>query len=559
MQTLPNIDININVGNSLISRLDFKVGQEVNIGKQLDIDSRRNIVKKYKESVKKYIVENDKNEKNKIKEIINDFNEFYIHPKVQKSLFEDLDKEKELERDLYENSLEWALQYPEIINEKNEFLGFDCIIGNPPYIQLQSMGDESMKLQKMNYEVYTKTGDIYCLFFELAKKLVKKDGIIAYITSNKWMRAGYGENLRKFLNNMLNPILLVDFGGIKIFDEATVDTNILILENSKNNKNTFACNVKENCINNLEDYIEHNKKIVQFDDNKTWVIISDIERSIKEKIEQYGTKLSEWDISINYGIKTGYNEAFIIDEETKNKLICEDPKSAEIIRPILRGRDIKRYSYDFQNLWLIYIPWHFPLQSDKTIKGASKIAEKEFMNKYPAIYNHLLARKEQLKNRNKSETGIRYEWYALQRYGSEYSDDFYKQKIVYPETTQGAYFCLDENQYFIDKTCFMITGDNLKFLLGNLSSSLFEFAYKHIYSSIELGKSAYQYNKHAFVLLPIINPSFVSLNDKKNIENLVELLLESNKKDKYLMDLDNLIYKLYNISNEEIEFINSHK
>ena len=147
----------------------------------------------------------------------------------------------------------------------------------------------------------------------------------------------------------------------------------------------------------------------------------------------------------------------------------------------------------------------------------------------------------------------------MQRYGSEYSDDFYKQKIVYPETTQGAYFCLDENQYFIDKTCFMITGDNLKFLLGNLSSSLFEFAYKHIYSSIELGKSAYQYNKHALVLLPIINPSFVSLNDKKNIENLVELLLESNKKDKYLMDLDNLIYKLYNISNEEIEFINSHK
>lgn len=120
MQTLPNIDININVGNSLISRLDFKVGQEVNIGKQLDIDSRRNIVKKYKESVKKYILENDKNEKNKIKEIINDFNEFYIHPKVQGSLFEDIDKERKLERKLYENSLEWALQYPEIINEKNE-------------------------------------------------------------------------------------------------------------------------------------------------------------------------------------------------------------------------------------------------------------------------------------------------------------------------------------------------------------------------------------------------------------------------------------------------------
>ena len=199
------------------------------------------------------------------------------------------------------------------------------------------------------------------------------------------------------------------------------------------------------------------------------------------------------------------------------------------------------------------------MQSDNTIKGASEIAEKEFEKKYPAIYNHLLTKKEQLKNRNKSETGIRYEWYALQRYGSEYSDDFYKQKIIYPETTQGAYFYLDENQYFIDKTCFMITGNNLKFLLGNLSSSLFEFAYKHIYSSIELGKSAYQYNKHALILLPIANPTHISLDDKENIDKLVELLLKSNEKEKYLIALDKEIYKLYNISKEEIEFIDSHK
>ena len=560
MQTLPNIDININVGNSLISRLDFKVGQEINIGKQLDIDSRRNIVKKYKESVKKYIRENDKSEKNKIKEIINDFNEFYIHPKVQSSFFEELDKEKELERSLYENSLEWALQYPEIINERNEFLGFDCIIGNPPYIQLQSMGDESTKLQKMNYEVYTKTGDIYCLFFELAKKLAKKDGIIAYITSNKWMRAGYGENLRKYLNNMLNPILLIDFGGIKIFDEATVDTNVLVLENSQNTKKTFACNAKENCINNLEDYIEHNKKIVQFDNNKTWVIISDIERSIKEKIEKYGTKLSEWDISINYGIKTGYNEAFIIDEETKNKLISEDPKSAEIIRPILRGRDIKRYAFSFQDLYLIDIPCGFTNKN----KSRDKSAEEWIKSQYTSIYNFLVTKENELSlTRTKKSKGLYKRddqgdyWWELR--SCNYMDDFYKQKIIYPETTQGAYFYLDENQYFIDKTCFMITGNNLKFLLGNLSSSLFEFAYKHIYSSIELGKSAYQYNKHALILLPIINPTYVSLNDKKNIENLVELLLESNEKERYIMDLDNSIYKLYNISKEEIEFINNHK
>jgi len=197
-------------------------------------------------------------------------------------------------------------------------------------------------------------------------------------------------------------------------------------------------------------------------------------------------------------------------------------------------------------------------------KDINENAEEWIKSQYESIYKFLIKKENELVlTRSKKSKGLYKRddqgdyWWELR--SCNYMDDFYKQKIVYPETTQGAYFCLDENQYFIDKTCFMITGDNLKFLLGNLSSSLFEFAYKHIYSSIELGKSAYQYNKHAFVLLPIINPSFVSLNDKKNIENLVELLLESNKKDKYLMDLDNLIYKLYNISNEEIEFINSHK
>ena len=197
-------------------------------------------------------------------------------------------------------------------------------------------------------------------------------------------------------------------------------------------------------------------------------------------------------------------------------------------------------------------------------KDINENAEEWIKSQYESIYKFLIKKENELVlTRSKKSKGLYKRddqgdyWWELR--SCNYMDDFYKQKIVYPETTQGAYFCLDENQYFIDKTCFMITGDNLKFLLGNLSSSLFEFAYKHIYSSIELGKSAYQYNKHALVLLPIINPSFVSLNDKKNIENLVELLLESNKKDKYLMDLDNLIYKLYNISNEEIEFINSHK
>ena len=552
MQTLPNIDININVGNSLISRIDFNVGQEINIGKQLDIDSRRNIIKKYKESVKKYILENDKQEKHKIKEIINDFNEFYIHPRVQRSFFEELDKEKELERNLYENSLEWALQYPEIINEKNEFLGFDCVIGNPPYIQLQSMGKESIKLQKMNYEVYTKTGDIYCLFFELAKKLVKKEGIVAYITSNKWMRAGYGENLRRFINKNFNPILLIDFGGIKIFDEATVDTDILMLENSQNDGTTIACNVKENCINNLEDYIEHNKKLVHFDDNETWVIISDIEKSIKKKIEEKGTKLSEWDISINYGIKTGYNEAFIINEETKNRLIKEDPKSAEIIRPILRGRDIKRYTFNFQHLYLIDIPCGFTNMN----KDTNQEAEEWIKSQYYSIYKFLVNREYELSlTRPKKSKGLYKRddqgdyWWELR--SCNYMDDFYKQKLVWTPVNSEYRFCIVPEKYFINNSLFMITGQQLELLCAFLNSKLFR-----AYFELLLSNGNYAYGSRDFFKdVPIVKESIYS---NSLISMVKEIYTEKVNLEDITSKIDSIIYKIYDLSESEKEYIENN-
>ncbi|MGV4528432.1 Eco57I restriction-modification methylase domain-containing protein, partial [Ornithobacterium rhinotracheale] len=174
------------------------------------------------------------------------------------------------------------------------------------------------------------------------------------------------------------------------------------------------------------DYFNQKASICNFS-SESWIILSEIEKSIKEKIEAIGTPLKDWDINIYRGILTGYNEAFIINGERKDELIAQDPKSAEIIRPLLRGRDIKRYSYEFADLYLLFIPWHFPLHEDTTIKGASLKAEKEFEKQYPAVYNHLLKYKDRLCKRNKAETGIRYEWYALQRWGANYWEDFYKQ------------------------------------------------------------------------------------------------------------------------------------
>ena len=166
--------------------------------------------------------------------------------------------------------------------------------------------------------------------------------------------------------------------------------------------------------------------LCDFSTSESWVILSPIEQSIKRKIEAVGTPLKDWDINIYRGVLTGCNEAFIITTEKRNEILAncqteeERARTSNIIRPIIRGRDIKRYGYEWAGLWLIYIPWHFPYQFDESIQGASEKAESAFKEQYATVYAHLLQYKEQLSSRNKAETGIRYEWYAMQRWGAKY-------------------------------------------------------------------------------------------------------------------------------------------
>ena len=308
--------------------------------------------------------------------------------------------------------------------------GFDIVIGNPPYIQLQNNGGELAQLYApCNYKTYARTGDIYCLFYERGYQLLKPNGHLCYITSNKWMRAGYGEKTREFFANNTNPMLLIDFAGVKIFESATVDTNILLFAKAANEHKTLcAVTNKQNkdSVKNLSVFVQQSGSVCEFSNSDSWVILSPIEQSIKRKIEAVGTPLKDWDINIYRGVLTGYNEAFIISTEKRDEILAncqtedERTRTAELIRPILRGRDIKRYGYNWANLWLIYIPWHFPLQFDESITGASEKAEIAFQEQYPAVYQHMLKYKEPLSKRNKAETGIRYEWYAMQRWGAKY-------------------------------------------------------------------------------------------------------------------------------------------
>ena len=523
METLPNIDINIKVGNSLMSKINFVIGKKA----QTDKDTGK-IINKYKELVQKYKSVSDKSEKKLLLKELRDTKDQVHGLYEQISFFTETDS-------TFDSAFEWAFEFPEILDEKGKFIGFDVVIGNPPYIQLQSMHEEADKLKKMDYRTYARTGDIYCLFYELAYKLLKKDGILAFITSNKWMKAGYGEALRNFLATQTDPMQLIDFAGEKIFDSATVDVNILMYQKRKNQNKTAACIIKDSgWRNNLSGYFHQNSMENRFDNSASWIILSPIEQSIKRKIESIGVPLKDWDISINYGIKTGFNEAFIIDGKKKDELIAADPKSAEIIRPILRGRDIKRYGYDFADLWLINT--HNGIKE----QGIPPID----VNKYPAIKAHLDQYYDIISKRyDKGDTP-----YNLRN--CIYTDDFSKQKIIWGEISDKPKFALDKKgEYSIVNTVFMMTGENLSYLITFLNSKLSEYYFSQIATTTGVG--TVRWLKYKIELLPI--PPVNCIN--KTIVDKLEGLCDIKNTNDVSNLIDETIYTIYSFSDEEIALV----
>ncbi|TCK85071.1 DUF7149 domain-containing protein [Albibacterium bauzanense] len=567
LETLPNIDINIKNGNSLISRFGFDSDLKSALkSSKISIDDYRNAVSDYRNA-------KSKDQKRKLEILINDikgnfkseisrnskeirslqllnaeyFNKYgsdqlftvtltKAQQKDKKSLEDKIQKieafrEEVKNNKIYENAFEWRIEFPEVLNDDGDFIGFDAIIGNPPYIQLQKMGADSDALQKVGYETFARTGDIYSLFYELGHRILKNKGLLIFITSNKWMRAGYGESLRKFFIEKSNPLVLVDFGGTQIFDTATVDTNILMFSKDKNQQKTLTCVVKEKVLSNLSVYIRQFGITTSFTTPTNWTILSPIEQQIKAKIETIGTPLKNWEISINYGIKTGFNDAFIIDGKKKAELITLDPKSADIIRPILRGRDVKRYSHEFADLWLINSHNGIREQSIKPIN----------IDDYPAIKQHLDQYYSELEKR--TDKGITP--YNLRN--CAYMEDFSKQKIIFQEMVQEPSFMLDEDgKYLCLDTARIITGENLDVLITILNSKLFFYAVKTFYGGGGLGENGIRMKHTFFENFPMPNTSgianqLISLSKNVSIENSE--------------NIDLIIYNSFKLTKEEIAFI----
>ena len=371
---LPNLDYKIMQGNSLIesfmgvdlSKLTYEKEHKKDKGEISLFDNEKNRLQKtVSQLLSSYYSCCDHNKKKKLQQDISDT----ISKQLETQAYDHAILENLKDINLAENNkfFLWHTWFSDVFNREDNKNGFDVVIGNPPYIQLQNNGGELANLyEDCRFKTFAKTGDIYCLFYERGWQLLRQQGHLCFITSNKWMRAGYGDKTRGFFAKHTNPKYLIDFAGVKIFNNATVDTNILIFGKEQNEYQTRCAvtdKLNKDSLKNLSGFVQQQSVECRFESSDSWVILSPIEQSIKRKIESVGTPLKDWDIQINYGIKTGFNDAFIISTEKRNEILdnCsseeERAKTAELIRPILRGRDIKRYGY---NYIFRSIPVHFP-------------------------------------------------------------------------------------------------------------------------------------------------------------------------------------------------------
>ncbi len=439
--------------------------------------------------------------------------------------------------------------------------GFDIVIGNPPYIQLQNNGGELAQLYEgCGYSTFARTGDIYCLFYERGWQLLKKNGHLCYITSNKWMRAGYGEKTRGFFANKTNPMLLIDFAGVKIFESATVDTNILLFSKSSNqHKTVCAVTNKQNkdSVKKLSDFVQQQNSVCDFGSSESWIILSPIEQSIKRKIEKVGTPLKDWDIQINYGIKTGFNEAFIISTEKRKEILdnCqteeERKKTDELIRPILRGRDIKRYAYEWAELWLIAT---FPSRHYN-------------IDEYPAIKQYLLSfgieRLEQTGKTHivngekvKARKRTNNKWFETQD-SISYWEDFSKPKVVYMEiqtdNPEEGYpfpcYSYDANRCIVLNTAYIMSSETTdpRYVLGILNSRLGKFLVK-LYVT-QLQERQFRMLSQYVMKFSIAHPTKEEENEMIHLvqDVLVHQSLASEKR------IDDLAFQIYGLTEIEIK------
>ncbi|MGL2898329.1 DUF7149 domain-containing protein [Helicobacter pylori] len=475
-------------------------------------------------------------------------------------------KDLQDENERYANALEWRFEFPEVLDDEGDFLGFDCIIGNPPYIRQEHIKDLKPLLEKQYQDFYNSSSDIYTYFFALAFHLLKEKGFNAFITSNKYARAKYGAKLRELLLKKTTLVSYMELNALKVFESATVDTSIIHFikqpplkesdfkyyeptENDKDNlKSTPSLLMKQNALS-TESFIFANATLLD----------------LRDKIESVGTPLKDWGIQIYRGILTGANEAFIIPTEKRDEILknCDDlqkdekgmserERTKELIKPILRGKDIKRYSYEWAHLWVINT------HNGYTSAFKSKIPPID-IEKYPATKAHLDSHWDTIATRcDQGDTP-----YHLRN--CAYLEDFEKEKIVWNPVSGEYFFTFIKDEFYFNNSLFMITSKTLEtrdlyYILGLLNTTLYRWLTIQMTNLITIGKYAYG-SKDKIEQLPIPQITKSNKPTADKIIALVDKILQAKEKDPKAntqgleKEIDALVYQLYNLTDEEIKII----
>lgn len=615
LETLPNIDINIKCANSLISRFNLNDDLKKIPNIKQKIQEYKDLVAQYKDPNPLYPL-NKQDLINKIQDLKNTFSLTLKDPKTKAELEKAIEKHikkynffalddkslltglnyfipslfgtpklspkeeeeafasygriralrKKLDDALsggeYHNAFEWRFEFPEVLDDEGDFLGFDCIIGNPPYIRQEHIKDLKPLLEKQYQDFYNSTADIYTYFFALSYHLLKEKGFNAFITSNKYARAKYGAKLRELLLKKTTLVSYMELNALKVFESAAVDTSIIHFikqtplkesvfkyyeptPNDKDDlKNTPFLSMKQNALS-TESFIFANATLLD----------------LRDKIESVGTPLKDWGIQIYRGILTGCNEAFIITTEKRDAILknCDDvqkdergmserERTKELIKPILRGKDIKRYSYEWAHLWVINT------HNGYTSNLKSKIPPID-IEKYPATKAHLDAHWDTIATRcDQGDTP-----YHLRN--CAYLEDFEKEKIVYPcIMAKEPCFVYEEKGFYAPAPANIITGDKteIKYLTALLNSKCIYFAMRKFYMGGGI-EGELKTNNLEKIPIPQITTKNQELTQK--ITDGAKQILALKAKDPKAntqgleKEIDALVYQLYHLTDEEIKII----
>lgn len=473
-------------------------------------------------------------------------------------------------KDRRKNYFLWQLNFPEIFQNDG---GFDVVMGNPPYVRQEEIKELKDTL-KRSYQSYTGTADLYVYFYELGLRLQRDKGNLAFITSNKYFRAGYGEKLRELLTTNARLKQIIDFGDAPVFD-ATAYPCIVILQKlgAKFGVQALACNDEkekeqaEACTPNYirvlswtagdaietfeQRFKENSFDLSQNDLTKDgWRLESGEVLRLLDKLREKGTPLGEYVKGRFYrGILTGFNEAFVVDRATRDRLIAEHPSSEEILKPFLRGRDVKRWRIDYADLYLIKIessenakhPW-----SEKKKEEAEKV----FAETYPAIYRRFELFREKLIKRD--DQG-RFFWELR---SCKYWQEFEQPKIIIPAIEKNTAYAVDVDCFYSnDKTSICVTSEPY-FLVGILNSKLMWWLIQRTASAKQNG--FYEFKPMYVTPLTIAS---ASPQQQKQITELVDEILSMKREDpnanteKLEREIDALVYRLYELTDDEIRIV----